>query len=72
PDVPCFLVSQCPTGVVDSAVYQSGKSALDKGIIPLNMTFCAALMKLVIAYSQGNNEQTYYIADDCCGECFLV
>lgn len=71
PDVPCFLVSQCPTGVVDSAVYQSGKSALDKGIVPLNMTFSAALMKLVIAYSQENNTQINDIVSNCCGECLV-
>ena len=71
PDVPCFLVSQCPTGIVDSAVYQSGKTATDKGIIPLNMTFNAALMKLVIAYSQRKTPQISKISSDCCGECLV-
>ena len=71
PDVPCFLVSQCQTGSVNSAIYQSGKTATDKGIIPLNMTFSAALMKLAIAFSQGNNAQIHAISGDCCGECLV-
>lgn len=71
PNKPCYLVSQCPFGVVDMSAYKSGADALKRGVIPLNMTLPAASMKLAAAYSYDSESAKKIMQTEYCGE-FLI